>query len=136
MSKKVVLIILLVSLILSLITASVLGFLYYKSKDKSEKPKEKYYYEVGEMISNLKNTSRKIKLNIKIEYANQKLTKKLESNKFIKHKILEIVRDKTETELNGKEGQINLQNELTKMFQELFNTDDILNVYFEEFIVS
>lgn len=136
MSKKVILIILSATLAITLIVASVLGFFYFKSKDNSNKDKEKYYYEVGEMISNLKDTSRKVKLNIKIELTDKKLLKKLETNSYIKHKIFEIVRDKTEDELNGKAGQVNLQTEITKMLQELFATENIINIYFEEFIVS
>ena len=136
MSKKVILIILSVTLAVTLIVASVLGFLFFKSKDNNDENKEKYYYEVGEMISNLKDTSRKVKLNIKIEYTDKKLLKKLESSSFIKHKIYEIVRDKTEDELNGKAGQIKIQSEVTEMLKKLFETDDIINIYFEEFIVS
>ena len=136
MSKKVILIILSVTLAITLIVASVLGFIFFKSRDKSVENKEKYYYEVGEMISNLKDTSRKVKLNIKIELTDKKLLEKLEENNFIKHKIFEIVRDKTEDELNGKVGQIKLQKEITQMLQNLFETEDIINIYFEDFIVS
>ncbi|CAK7042621.1 MAG: hypothetical protein TIS_03195 [Tissierella sp.] len=38
--------------------------------------------------------------------------------------------------MRGKEGQINLQNQIKTNMVELFNDESIINVYFNDFIIQ
>lgn len=136
MNKRILLIVLLVVLGISIIIAGVLGFLYFKSKGTSVKEKEKLYYEVGDMSTNLKGINRKVKLFITIEYTDKKLLEKFETSKQIKDVILKILRNKTADDLDGIEGHNNLQKEITNMLVKTFANEEITNVYFNEFIVQ
>lgn len=136
MNKRILLIVLLIVLGISIIIAGVLGFLYFKSKNTSVEEKEKLYYEVGDMSTNLKGISRKVKLFITIEYTDKKLLKKFEESKKIKDVILKILRNKTADDLDGIEGHSSLQKEITNILVKTFANEEITNVYFNEFIVQ
>lgn len=136
MNKRILLIVLLIVLGISIIIAGVLGFFYFKSKNTSVEEKEKLYYEVGDMSTNLKGINRKVKLFITIEYTDKKLLKKFEESKKIKDVILKILRNKTADDLDGIEGHSNLQKEITNILVKTFANEEITNVYFNEFIVQ
>ncbi|QIB26186.1 flagellar basal body-associated FliL family protein [Caloranaerobacter azorensis] len=137
MNSKKILVIAVVILVVSLILVAVFSFLYIKSKTDVNKPKEKFYFEVGEMYSNVKDSSSIVKINITVEVTDKELLKILEKKKFlINNQINEIIRSKTEKELEGSNGQILLQKEITEKLAELFNTKDITNIYFKELIVQ
>lgn len=46
------------------------------------------------------------------------------------------MRNSTEEELEGKEGQVNLQNSIKKNLINLFNDENITNIYFDDFIIQ
>lgn len=54
----------------------------------------------------------------------------------IRDEVNKIVRNSTEEELEGKEGQINLQNKIKENLIELFSDQNITNVYFDDFIIQ
>jgi len=144
MSTKKVLIIAVVSfLILITIVGVVFGILMLKNdKSGKEVPLDKKYFNVGEMYSNLKDSNRIVKIKMTIEITGQKLDEELvnqefESKKFlIKNEINQIIRNKTEKDVEGSNGQLTLQKEITGKLINLLDNTDISNVYFEELIVQ
>ncbi len=54
----------------------------------------------------------------------------------IRDDINKIIRNKTEEELQGKDGQVKLQEEIKLSLIELFNDETITNVYFDDFIIQ
>ena len=54
----------------------------------------------------------------------------------IRNNINEIVRNKTEEELKGKDGQVNLQKEIKENLVDVFNDESIINIYFNEFVIQ
>ena len=46
------------------------------------------------------------------------------------------MRNSTEEELEGKEGQVNLQKKIKDSLIELFNDSNIANIYFDDFIIQ
>lgn len=137
MSRKKIIIIAVIILLITLSLVAIFSFLYVKSKADTNKPKEKFYFDVGEMYSNVKDSSSIVKVDITIEVTDKELLKILERKKFlINNQINEIIRSKTEKELEGSDGQVLLQKEITAKLAKLFNTEDITNIYFEELIVQ
>jgi flagellar basal body-associated protein FliL len=54
----------------------------------------------------------------------------------IRDKINALIRSKTEEDLAGREGQEKLQKEIVAIIQEIIKTEEVKNVFFEEFIVQ
>lgn len=138
MSTKKTFVLAIVSLIILTLLAGViyLLILYNNSKAKADSI-EYYYYDVDEMYCNLNNSSRIVKLKITIELVDEKLMEKIEEKTFsIKHEINTIMMNKNEEEIRGKEGLLKLQSEITSKLSDIFNTEKITTVYFEEFIVQ
>lgn len=137
MNSKKILIIAVIVLTVSLVLVAIFSFLYVKSKADANKPKEKFYFDIGQMYSNVKDSSSIVKVDITIEVTDKELLSILEKKKFlINNQINEIIRSKTEKELEGSDGQVLLQKEITAKLAELFNTEDITNIYFKELIVQ
>lgn len=138
MSTKKTFVLAIVSLIILTLLAGViyLLILYNNSKAKADSI-EYYYYDVDEMYCNLNNSNRIVKLKITIELVDEKLMEKIEEKNFsIKHEINTIMMNKNEEEIRGKEGLLKLQSEITSKLSDIFNTEKITTVYFEEFIVQ
>lgn len=137
-TKKIIIIAVVIFLVIVISLVAVFALMYTKSKaDKANEPKEKFYYNVGEIYCNVKDSSSIVKMNITVEVTDKELLKLLEMKKFlVNHQINEIVRSKVEEELEGSEGQTLLQKEITEKLAKLFNTKDITNIYFNELIVQ
>jgi len=85
----------------------------------------------------MKDSNRIVKINITAEVQNEDLITEFESKNFlIKDEINKIIRSKTEEEIEGSQGQLKLQNDITARLKSLFNNNDIVNVYFSELIVQ
>lgn len=135
--KTMIIIIILVVIMLALATFLAINFLLTDKNENEVVVKEKYYHNVGEIISNLKDSKRLVKCNITVEVTDEGLLDRLEKENFlINHEINEIIRNKVEKDLEGKEGQQNLQNEITKKLVEIFDNNEIINIYFNELIVQ
>ena len=138
MSTKKIFIFAIISLIIiASVVAVIFKFFILKDDEETEEVvKESYYYNVDQMICNLIDTSSIARLQIVIETTDKKLLEEFEKKKFlIKNAINEIIRNKQKEELNGSSGQLSLQKELVKRFQNIFNKE-IINIYFEELIVQ
>lgn len=137
-TKKIINIAVISFVMLVLIFGAVFLLIKYKNDLEQNNTIAKYYYhDMGEMYCNLRNSNKIAKLSLTIEFTNEKLSSQLASKDFfVRHEVNTIMVNKTEKDLEGKEGLIALQNEITKKLAELFNTKEIINIYFKEFIVQ
>lgn len=124
-----------------LVTAILLGGIFYfiTNKNTNDKPKEveTTLYSIGELYSNMKDSRRILKMNIDIEISDKEVTPKLEKKKSeIINNILEILRSKEITVLDGTEGQQALRKEILNSIKKIVPSDGIMDVYFVEFIVQ
>lgn len=142
MNKKIIVII---GVVVVLAVALVLGvFFGMKYAGNGEKGGEVdilsetiTQIEVGEMYSNLSESKKIAKMNITIAVNDPELQTLMESRmSVIKDEINKAVRGKTEEDVVGVNGQVNLKAELLKKLKEIFKTEDIVDIYFNEFIVQ
>lgn len=136
-TKKIFLVAIISFIMIITIVGSVFLLISYKNNIDQNTSIEYFYYDVGEMYSNLKDSNKIVKLKVTIELNNEKMIEKLESRNFsIKHEINAIMMNKTKKDLEGNEGLLTLQGEIANKLSEIFNTKSITKIYFEEFIVQ
>ncbi|WP_202708778.1 flagellar basal body-associated FliL family protein [Sporosalibacterium faouarense] len=125
-------------LVISAITFTGLKLFVFNDKDNTEEVvKESLYYNVDQMICNLKETSRIVRLKVIIETTDEDLITEFDEKSFlIKNDINETIRSKTYEDLEGSDGQLSLQKELTDRLNTVFSTNEIINIYFEELIIQ
>ncbi|SHJ05825.1 flagellar basal body-associated FliL family protein [Lutispora thermophila] len=88
-------------------------------------------------VSNVKDSNKILKVTVQLELANSKVQEIISArNPELRHEINLLLRSKTEEDLKGAEGQSNLQKEILSVVRKLLNSDKILNVYFDEFIMQ
>ena len=136
MSKKTIIIVVMV-LVFAILIGIAVGFLFWKKANSGEKEVVKYNLTVDEMYSNIKDSKRILKMKITIESIDPKSIEKLtEKNFLVRDEVNKIVRNKTDDELEGADGQTNLQEEIKSSLISLFEDETITNVYFNEFIIQ
>ncbi|MCT4618621.1 MAG: flagellar basal body-associated FliL family protein [Marinisporobacter sp.] len=136
-TKKVILF----SIIGFIITALVVGIAFYMVayKKTDAKPKEikTYTYSMGELYANVKESRKILKVNMDIEIINEKLNESLDNKRpKITNNVLELLRSKDENQLSGDKGQQSLRKEILKSIKQVIPSDEILDVYFVEFIIQ
>ncbi len=137
MSKKNVLIVIII-LILALSLAIIAGiFIFSNNSNTKEKEVKTFPLTLEEMYCNIKESRRILKIKATVETISKKTLEEISEKQFlIRDEINKIVRNSTEEELEGKDGQINLQNKIKDNLINLFNDDNITNVYFDDFIIQ
>lgn len=133
-SNKAVILLLVLVVIIS-IACIIFAVLAY-GKNGTEKT-ETFDLTLDTMYCDIKDSNSIVRINITIE-TNKEETLELLTEKMyiIRNNINEIVRNKTEDELKGKDGQINLQREIKENLIYVFKEDSIVNVYFNEFVIQ
>lgn len=139
MSKKTVFFILIVVVLIS--TASIIFSvsMYMENGGKTNKKKSSktYSLELEDIYCDIKDSKKIVKINITIETYNKDTLELLSNKKYlIRNNINEIVRNKTEDELKGKDGQVNLQNDIKENLVKTFNDQSIINIYFNDFVIQ
>lgn len=139
MSKKTVFFILIVVVLIS--TASIIFSvsMYMKNggKTNEKKSSKTYSLELEDIYCDIKDSKKIVKINITIETYNKDTLELLSNKKYlIRNNINEIVRNKTEDELKGKDGQVNLQNDIKENLVKTFNDQSIINIYFNDFVIQ
>src|SRR5690554_2108766 len=137
MSKKNVLIVIII-LILALSLAIIAGiFIFSNNSNTKEKEVKTFTLTLEEMYCNIKESRRILKIKATVETISKKTLEEISEKQFlIRDEINKIIRNSTEEELEGKDGQINLQNKIKDNLINLFNDDNITNVYFDDFIIQ
>ncbi len=137
MQTRNVIIILLILIALLTSIGIFLGVSLYNSNKTTEKPIETFALTLDDMYCDLKDGKGIVKLNVTIETYSKETLEALEKRVYlIKNNINEIVRNKTEEELKGKDGQVNLQKEIKDNLVKVFEDDRITNVYFNQFVIQ
>lgn len=138
MSKKAIIII--VALVFVIIIGFGVGYFLLKSNaaNQSEPVEpEKFSMTTGEMYCNVKNSKKIVKLKISIETTNEKEVIKLEDKSYlIKDIANKTIRNSEEKDLEGKEGQVRLQEIIKDQLLESFKSDTISDVYFDEYVIQ
>ncbi|SKC74369.1 flagellar basal body-associated FliL family protein [Maledivibacter halophilus] len=138
MSLKKVLLLSFIGLVVIALIFTLTFFFVLNSKGDSKKDKvEHFQFELDEIYTNIKKSNNIMKVNMTIEYTDRNLTEVLEEQKArIRNDILELLRNKTLEELSGKEGQQKARTDIKDKIVEIVESNNILNVYFTEFIVQ
>lgn len=135
--KRIAIIIGIVFIVIILIVGTIIGYNLLKKQDDTVESMKITSYELGGMYANLKNSSRILKCTIVIEITDEEFTDELNNKKYlINNEINKIIRNKTTKEIEGSEGQISLQKEITDKLKEMFDAEKIYNIYFYELIVQ
>jgi len=138
MSKKTILIVIII-LLLALIAGITVGMLFFSNRSGEKKVKEvkTYSLTLEDLYCNIKDSKKILKIKITIETINEKTLEKISEKQFlIRDEVNKIVRNLTEEDLKGKEGQINLQKVIKDNVVDLFQDESITNVYFDDFIIQ
>ncbi|MBU5426539.1 flagellar basal body-associated FliL family protein [Tissierella pigra] len=138
MSKNNTLMIIII-LLLSLIAGIGVGIFFFSNKtiEKSPKDMKTYSLTLEDMYCNIKESKKILKIKFTIEITNEKTLETLTAKQFlIRDEANKIIRNLTEEDLKGKEGQTSLQNQLKESIIELFNDESITNIYFDDFIMQ
>ncbi len=95
-----------------------------------KKQMETFNLTLDDMYSNIKDSKKIVKLKVTISTNSKTTYEGLSEKQFlIRDDINKIIRNKTEEELQGKDGQVKLQEEIKLSLIELFNDETITNVY-------
>ncbi|MGJ0846787.1 flagellar basal body-associated FliL family protein [Tissierella praeacuta] len=138
MSKKNTLIIVFI-LLLALVAGIAVGIFFFSnsSGEKREKEIQTYSITLEDLYCNIKESKRILKIRVTLETTNERSLAKLTEKQFlIRDEVNKIIANLTEDELRGKEGQVNLQNQIKTNMVELFNDQSIINIYFNDFIIQ
>ncbi|HHV37948.1 MAG TPA: flagellar basal body-associated FliL family protein [Tepidimicrobium sp.] len=131
--------ILLILVIIIAVTGIVIGIMFYRNnpKELSKSKKETYNLTLQDMYCNIKESRKIAKVRITIETNEQKTLDLIEGKQFlIRDDINKIIRNKTEEELQGKEGHVALQKEIRESLNKLFDKGNITNIYFDDLIIQ
>lgn len=131
--------IVIVVLILALLIGIVAGIFIFLNSSDGEKAKDIPTYTVvsDDLYGNIKDSKKILKLNIVVETTDEKIQETLTNKMFlIRDRANEIVVTKTEEELREEKGQTLLKEKIKKDLMEIFETDKITNVYFNDFIIQ
>lgn len=131
----VIVIVLIIALVIGIVAG---GFIYIKSSDKDEVKKiPTYTVACNDLYGNIKDSKRILKLNIIVETIDEELQNTLNEKIFlVRDKANEIIVTKTEEELREEQGQTLLKEQIKRDLMEIFETDKITNVYFNDFIIQ
>lgn len=136
MSKRSLTIII-VSLLVLVIGIGIGIFVY--TNGSGEKIVEVPTYTVGmeDLYCNIKDSRKMLKINIVVETKDEELKKIMESQKFLIRDLTnEIIVSKTEDDLLIENGQRELKKEILKDLIETFESEKIINIYFNDFIIQ
>lgn len=126
--------------IVIIVVGVIVGLKFYgNSNNDSEdiSKKEIYQHDAGEMYSNLSESKKIVKITATVETTDEKFNETLtDKNYIIRNEINEIIRSKKLEEVEGSDGQKNLQKQILTRLNEVFNTQAISDVYFNDFIVQ
>ena len=139
-NRNQILIVILVLVIILTIVGVVLGIVFFRNKNVNSnniKQLETYDLTLEDMYCNIKDSKKIVKVKITVETNNKTTLELLTEKQFlIRDDINKIIRNKSEEELQGKEGQVKLQKEINESLIELFNDGTIINIYFNDLIIQ
>ena len=122
------------------IVGIILGVTFYKTKNVGNIAKQTpktFVLTLEDMYCNIKDSKKIAKVRVTVETNNKKTLELIEGKQFlVRDDINKIIRNKDEDDLQGKDGQIELQKEINESLIELFDDKSITNVYFNDLIIQ
>lgn len=136
--KNIIIIVLLVLVVLLSATGIMIGLRFVDVDEiTANKKEETYSLNLEDMYCNVKDSNKIVKVNITIETNDEDSINNLSDKVYlIRDEINQIIRNKTEDELIGKEGQVNLQKDIRETLNKIFDDETIINVYFNDFVMQ
>lgn len=96
-----------------------------------------FYNPGASIITNIKESSRYLKVAVALEIKDEKAKVYYEKNEYkIKDVIIGVLRNKSEPELIQPDSQEHLKDEMKKVLSEKIDTKDLINLYFNEFVIQ
>lgn len=136
MSKKTIIIIVVV-LAVAILAGVAFGVIFWQKSKDGPKKIPKYSLTLDDMYCNIKGSKRILKLKVTLESINKDTIDTLTEKQFlVRDEINKIVRNRTDEELEGKDGQVNLQDVIKSSLITLFEDETITNIYFDDFIIQ
>lgn len=135
MNRKAMIII----LTLVLVAGGILYFTVFKGKEESARPEDNYYsYVPGDyFITNVKDSNRLLKVTIVLQLDSNKLEEKLKKEEYIiRDNILFYLRSLREEDILADDVEENLRNDLIPILNEALGFESIVNIYFNDFVMS
>jgi flagellar basal body-associated protein FliL len=128
MWKKIVLALI---LILVLSASGFLSYRYQQAKDWS------FYYDPGDkFVTDIADSKRVIGADLVIRMSDSRREAYLaENNQRIRNTVVFILRAKTEAELKSRSIEATLNEEILDRLNDEFDSDEFVQVYFNEFVV-
>lgn len=141
MKKNILVIIIVILFIIIISFGLTILFMQNNNGEKDESLKVDkniiMYSFSDSFISNVKDSNKILKITVRLELSNSKVEEVINARSpELRNEINLLLRGKTEEDLKGSEGQSNLQKEILSVVRKLLNTDKVLNVYFDEFIIQ
>lgn len=141
MKKNIILIGVIILLLLLIISGIIIYMILNNQKEVKEEPikidKNIMIVTIGDsFVNNVKESKKICKITMKVEINKEVAELVTYRESEIRDKINSLVRSKTEADLAGKEGQEKLQKEIVEIIRKIINSQEIKNVYFDEFIVQ
>lgn len=138
MSKKTLTIVIII-LLIALIAGIIVGIFIFTNNPKENKIREVKTYSItmDDLYCNIKDSKRILKVKITLETTSEKTIENLTTKQFlVRDQVNKIIRGMTDDDLQGKEGQVKLQSEIKTNLVELFEDKNIINIYFDDFIIQ
>lgn len=141
MKKNIILIAIIILLLLVIVSGIIIYMLLNNPRVVKEEPikidKDLMMVTVGDsFVNNVKDSKKICKVTLKVELNKEVAELVTYRESEIRDRINAMIRAKTEADLAGKEGQDKLQKEIVTAIQKIINSNEIRNVYFDEFIVQ
>ncbi|NLJ79150.1 MAG: flagellar basal body-associated FliL family protein [Tissierellia bacterium] len=117
----------------------IIGLIFYRNSPGrlNRKKSETHNLTLQDMYCNIKDSKRIAKIRITIETKEKKSLELMKNKQFlIRDDINKIIRNKTEKELQGREGHVVLQAEIKESLDKLFSGGNITNIYFDDLIIQ
>lgn len=127
----------LVAIVIVLSTVLVVGGIFtYTLIAKQNNPTTSY--DPGdEFITNLNDNRSLIKVQLVLEVTNKKMVKELEKeNHIVRDAVITVLRKKSPSEINQDDGIEILKEDIINHLNHVFESDEFINVYFEEIVVQ
>lgn len=107
------------------------------NKEGNEKKVDYYEFNLDEMYTNVAESESILKINITVEYTDEKLIKTLDKSRTkIVDNILEVLGSKTKEELLGKESRKKIRADILNNVKKITKSNNISNIYFTELIIQ
>ena len=139
-NKKLAIFSIVVFVVSILVFATTLYLVFFRapaSADNTPKKIDTYKYDLGDFSTNIGSSGRYFKGKIVIETTSKKTPALIEENvEPIRDHILKVLISQDVKNMMSDTGIENIKKDIKKHIGEIIGTDDISNVYFQDYIIQ